>query len=112
MPSVNGVGAGTLSAKWRPEKPKTCIFLGKFDPSRQLYWLAERGGMVRKSWTFAPFWLSANSLPWQDAPPAIAYLRRGRLSSWGMNFTSLLLLSKHVNSSVSGARPAAPVTVI
>ena len=34
---------GTPSAKWRLEDTRTCIFLGKFDPLRQLSWLAEGG---------------------------------------------------------------------
>ena len=33
----------TPSAKGRLEDTRTCIFLGKFDPLRQLSWLAEGG---------------------------------------------------------------------
>src|SRR5438874_5365850 len=44
-----------LSAKWRCRMLKTCISLGKFDPSCQLSQLAEWGGRMKNCMTLALF---------------------------------------------------------
>src|SRR6267378_191534 len=59
-----------ISAKWRLQMVKMCIFLGEFDPLRHLSWLAEGGGGARKRLTSAVFWPSANSLAWREGGAA------------------------------------------
>jgi len=62
MRPAHGTGGGTTpSAKWWPQEPKTCIFLGRFDPSRHFYWRAEGGRKVKSCLTSALFWPSANT---------------------------------------------------
>jgi hypothetical protein len=73
-PSLFGAGedAGSTSANpdppsanWRTKTPKTCHFLGDFDPFRHISCLAEGGLACRICYTGHAFWPSANELPWQ-----------------------------------------------
>src|SRR5260370_4880594 len=54
------------SANWRTKTPKTCIFLGDFDPFRHISCLAEGGLACRICYTGGVFWPSANGLPWRE----------------------------------------------
>src|SRR5260370_3172904 len=53
------------SANWRTKTPKTCVFLGDFDPFRHFSCLAEGGGPCIICYTGRVFWPSANELPWR-----------------------------------------------
>src|SRR5260370_41162888 len=61
-------------------KGKICISLGKFDPFRQLSWLAKGGEYCEIHLTSALFLPSANGLAWRNAP------RRPRSRVLALNF--------------------------
>src|SRR5437773_11841019 len=58
------------SAKWPLPMAKICVFLGKFDPFRQLHWLAGGVGEMKICLTLARFWPSANEFLGGKGHPA------------------------------------------
>src|SRR5258708_39765868 len=65
--------ASPPSANWRTKTPKTCVFLGGFDPFRHFSCLAEGvlAGII--CYTGHVFWPSANELPWRERHAAPHY---------------------------------------